>query len=130
MNPRAHLPLVLALTAAGAALIGVIDLYAEQVQWAVGLLLILAGVGAALAPRRWWAVALIAGAGVPVTHVVAGLLGVPSHYPVTPPYATVLAFIPAIIGALIGASIGGRFSAPPSAPTSTSPSAGAPSPRP
>ncbi|MDB4907370.1 MAG: hypothetical protein JWO05_2154 [Gemmatimonadetes bacterium] len=130
MTPRANPALVIAAAIVGGAAIAVIDARAEEVQWAVGLLLVLTAACSALAPRQWWMIALFAGACVPIAGVVEKILGIPTLYPVNPPWATLLAFIPATIGALIGGAIGGRFSAAPSGSTSTSPSAGAPTPRP
>jgi len=73
------------------------DLNTDDTGIEVGLLLIASALLAALAPRRWWLVALCVGLPIPVAELVVG------HAPMPP--AGVVALGVAIVGALIGFAI-------------------------
>jgi hypothetical protein len=73
------------------------DLRTDDTGIEVGLLLIASVTLAALAPTRWWLVALCVGLPIPIVEIAV------AHAPLPP--AGVAALVVAIIGALIGFGI-------------------------
>ena len=73
------------------------DLRTDDTGIEVGLLLIASATLAALAPTRWWLIALCVGLPIPIAEIVVGRSTVPP--------AGVVALAVTIIGALIGFAI-------------------------
>jgi hypothetical protein len=86
---------VLALVAGG--LLATYDLRTDDTGIEVGLLLIASATLAALAPARWWLIALCVGLPIPIVEVAAGRGSIP------PAGAVALGIT--IVGALVGFAI-------------------------
>jgi len=91
---------ILASAAILGALAAWVDWHSDEVQPAVAIIVVSAGVLAGLLPKRAWLVALLVGAGVPILHLLARKLGFEPRYPVAGNgWASLLAFAPAAVGA-------------------------------
>ncbi|HEY8730477.1 MAG TPA: hypothetical protein VIN69_00685 [Candidatus Limnocylindria bacterium] len=92
---RSAIAIALALIAGG--LLASYDLRTDDTGIEVGLLLSASVTLAALAPKRWWAIALCVGLPIPIIEIAVGQ--------VAPPPAGAVALGVTIVGALIGFAI-------------------------
>jgi hypothetical protein len=86
------------LALAAGLLLATYDLRTDDTAIEVGLLLIASVTLAALAPARWWLIALCVGLPIPIVEIAV------AHATVPP--AGIAALVIAIVGALIGFAIG------------------------
>lgn len=89
--------IVIALALIAGAVLASYDLRTDDTGIEVGVLLIASVTLAALAPKRWWLVALCVGLPIPIVEIAV------AHAPLPP--GGVAAFAVAIIGGLIGFAI-------------------------
>ena len=89
--------IVIALALAAGLLLASFDLRTDDTGIEVGLLLVVSVTLAALAPRRWWIVALCVGLPIPIAEVIASRAALPP--------AGIAALAVAIVGALVGFGI-------------------------
>ena len=100
MTTRTRLFILVPLAVCFAAFAGYVDLHNDEVQPAVLVILLSAGLLSLLDPKRAWLWGFLLGISVFVTYAVGARLG---YYPDEPPspndFATLIALIPAYIGA-------------------------------
>lgn len=105
-KPLIRWPYAIPLALVSGFAVGAVDLHAVEVQPAVLLILLFAGLLSFVQPRGAWLWGLLLGGAVPAAHFIAPLIGVHPPYPVLPNrWATFIALVPAFAAAGAGAML-------------------------